>query len=179
MATPVFPPGITVRGNVKLAFVTTLADPTAPKLTEINAGSSVDISCMLATDGWKPALEQNKGNVPRRVCSKNDREVLGAEKYTFPNLHYSNNPQGEDGSPGVKASETLVPGTTGYVVERLGLDSIEDDFAIDDYVNVWAITLGAQLDDYDLTDEFGEFWITQGVVAAGTGAPLRRVQVVA
>ena len=179
MPTPVYPPGITVRGNVRLSFVTSIANPDAPKLTEINATSSLDISCMIGATGWKPALTQNKGNVARRICSKNDRQVLGASTYELPNLLYSNNPQGAAASDGVKASEKLVPGTTGWIVERLGLDSIATDWAVGQFANVWNVTLGDQIDEYDLSDEFGEFWISQALVAAGTGAPYRRKALVA
>ncbi|EFQ84712.1 hypothetical protein HMPREF0063_10053 [Aeromicrobium marinum DSM 15272] len=179
MAEPIFPAGITSRGNVKLQFVTTIADLDAPSLAEITAVSSLDISCMLADAGWKPSITQNKGDAKRRICSKAGRKILGETMYELSDLLYSNNPQGAAASDGVKAAEKLVPNTSGIIVERLALDSIDTDWAVGQFVNLWPVNLGEQMDEYDLTDEFGEFWIRQALVAAGTGAPTRKVALVA
>lgn len=179
MAAPVYPSGITVQGNVKLQFVTAIATPTAPKLaTEINAVSSLDISCYVMNEGWQPDIEQNKGEAPRRLCTRATRDVFGNVKYTLPDLMYSMNPQGAALSSGVLASEKLVPGTSGFIVERLGLDAIATDWAIGQFVNVWAVTLGNQLDVFDAGDEFNEFAIKQSIIVGGSGIPTRKVAIV-
>jgi hypothetical protein len=175
MAFPVYPAGVQVRKTVRLAFVTTIADLDAPKIaTEINAASSQDISCYTTPEGWKPSLTQNKGTAPRRVCSGVDRQVLGSSMYELPDLLYANNPQGEAASVGVLATEKLVPGTSGYIIERLGLNIDTVDYAVGQFVNVWPVTLGDQVDEYDITDEFGEYLIRQPLVVSGTGVPTRR-----
>ena len=179
MATPVYPPGVQVRGSVKLIAVPTIADPNAPKLaTEVNAASALDISCMVGAAGWKPSLNQSKGNAPRRACSKAERQVLGFAMYELQDLLYSTNPQSATGGDGVKAQEKLVPGTTINIVERLGVD-ISTDLAVGQWVNIWPVTLGEQVEDYDLADEFGEYLVRQTLVMAGSGVPFRRKQLVA
>lgn len=180
MAEPIYPSGVTVRGNVKLqAVIGAIADTDTPLLSEITASGNLDISCMVATEGWKPTLEPNKGTAKRRVCSKNDRQVHNASLYTYPDLLLSSDPQAEDGADGRKAEEILVPGLTIWIVERLGKDSIDVDWAVDQWVNLHRVTLGEQADDYDLTDENGEFYVRQPIVAAGSGAPIRRKKLVA
>lgn len=175
MAFPVYPAGVQVRKTVRLAFVTTIADLDAPKIaTEVAAASSQDISCYVTPEGWKPSLTQNKGSAPRRICSGNDRQNLGAVMYELPDLLYANNPQGADGSVDIAAMEKLVPGTEGYIIERLGLDIDSTDWVVGQFVNVWPVKLGAQLDEYDVTDEFGEYLVRQPVVVAGSGEPTRR-----
>lgn len=179
MAIPVFPAGVQVRKTVRLTFVTAIADPTAPKLaTEINAVSSQDITCYVTPEGWKPALTQNKGNAPRRVCSGADRQNLGSVMWELPDLIYANNPQGAPASVGQLATEKLVPGTTGFIVERLGLNIDSTDYAVGQFVNVWPVTLGAQTDEYDITDEFGEYTTRQALVVSGAGEPFRKKAIV-
>lgn len=175
MAFPVYPAGVQVRKTVRLAFVTTIANLSAPKIaTEINAASSQDISCYVTPEGWKPSLTQNKGNAPRRICTGADRQNLGSEMYELPDLLYANNPQGAAASVQVLAAEKLVPGTSGFIIERLGINIDATDYAVGQFVNVWPVTLGAQLDEYDITDEFGEYLIRQPLVVSGSGLPTRR-----
>lgn len=175
MPAPVYPSGVTVQGNVKLAFVPTIAAVAAPKIaTEINAAGSLDISCYVSGDSWKPTIDQNKGEAPRRLCTKATRDVFGNVKYTLPDLVYSYNPQGVAATDGVKAAEVLVPGTSGFIVERLGLDAVGTDWVIGQFVNVWAVTLGRQQDWFDPGDEFNEFMKTQALVIGGNGTPTVR-----
>ena|GEM_PF-1852273 len=180
MAAPVYPSGVTVQGNIKLQWVTAIASPTAPSLaTEINAASSLDISCYVAGDSWNPDIEQNKGEAPRRLCTKVQRDVFGNLKYNLDDLMYSISPQGAALSDGKKAYEALTVGTTGFIVARYGLDAQTTDWAAAQIVDIWPVTLGARLKVGDPSNEFNEFMVKQPVVVAAPGEPYQDVVVAA
>ena len=59
MVAIVLPPSVPVDGMLRVTWVATLADPLVPKLTELAAVSSVDITCYLTKDGsFKDAHDQ-------------------------------------------------------------------------------------------------------------------------
>lgn len=180
MAAPVYPSGVTVQGNIKLQWVTVIADPEAPSLaTEINAASSLDISCYVGGDSWNPDIEQNKGEAPRRLCTKVQRDVFGNLKYSLADLMYSVSPQGAALSEGKKAYEALTPGTTGFIVARLGLDAVDTDWAAAQFVDIWPVTLGARLKVGDPSNEFNEFMVKQPIVVAAPGQPYEDIVIAA
>jgi hypothetical protein len=159
--TMVMPEGTPTLGNTKLKAVLTIADPEAPKLaTEINAVSSVDISCFVYPAGWNPAGSQGKGTKPRRLCETGTRDSLNTVQWTAPALQYVHNPQGDDADPVNAAKAILTEGTLIHVLERQGLDA-DEDFAVDDRTRDHYLRLGAQIPSGDLTDENGEFFIMQ------------------
>lgn len=177
--TIVFPEGVRVRGKTSLKWVPVIATPTAPALaTEINAAGSLDISCYVYADSWNPALEQNKGEAPLRLCTNVTIDQFGNVKYTLPDLSYIVDPQAVAASDGIKAFETLVPDTTGYFVERLGLNAQTSAFAVGQFVNVWPVQLGPQLQTGDRSDEFSEFTVMQPVRVSDPGRPYQRVAIV-
>lgn len=159
----IVPTGVKVQGNVKLAAVMAIADRAAPKLTEVNAASSLDLSGALAADGWSPSVNQPKGNPPRRLFTRKQFEQFGATTFSLGNLRYVVDPQAAAGSPGLKAWETLVPALTLFFIARLGVDA-KVDFAIGQFVDVWPATLGDRLTIGDPTDEFAEFMVDQPLI---------------
>lgn len=179
--TAVYPAGTKVQGNIKLQAVVAIADTSAPDLSsEINAVTSLDISCYVTADGWQPGGEENIGAAPRRLCSTVERDQLGNVKYTLQPLVYAVDPKGAVGSDGRKAYETLVPRTTIWIVERLGYHATDVDWAADQWVNLWPVTLGIrQPITGDVTSEFSEFTCRQALVVAGSGVPIEHVKLVA
>lgn len=168
--TVVYPEGTPTLGNTKVKAVLSVASPTAPKLaTEINAATSVDISCYLYPAGWNPTGTTAKGTKPTRLCSKTQLEQLNRTTWTLADLQYVYDPQADDTAPGNEAKELLVEGTTLHLVERIGLDADEDVFAVGQRTRDHFVTLGAQIPSGDRTDENGEFYITQSVIYANSG----------
>jgi hypothetical protein len=162
--------GITAMANRKLIFVITLVTAgLVPKMTEISAGSSLDISDYLYADGWAPQLSTNKVTSPRRVGSGRVFEKNGLATESLGDLHYMYQPQAAAASAGKKAFEVLTSGATGYIIERLGLDAYSVDFAIGQFVNVIPVQLGVQLPSGDSTDEAAEFGIMQSVSVTSPG----------
>lgn len=167
--TVVYPEGTPTLGNVKVKAVASIADLTAPSLaTEVNAATSVDISCYLYADGWAPSGATAKSTKKRRLCSKSDVEQIDVTSYTVAALRYTHDPQGADTDTGNEARELLAEGTKLYFVERQGLDAMDVDFTVADRVRTHYLELGPQIESID-TDENGEFYIMQEVVYVNDG----------
>lgn len=167
--TVVQPEGTPTLGNTKVAAVVTVADLAAPKLaTEINAVTSVDISCYLYADGWTPSGSQAKQARKRRLCSRKDVESLHTVTYTIGALRYSHDPQAADAAAGNEARELLQQGVLINLVERQGLDALEDPFTVAERVRTHYVELGEQFESAD-TDENGEFYIMQEVSYVNDG----------
>lgn len=161
------PTGVTAQGNVKLIYVATIADTEEPAMTELSAGTSLDVSCYLFEGGWQPAQEANKVTAPRRLCSRVVYEKFGTTTQSLGDIRYSVSPQAAAASDGKKALEKFVPGATGYLVERLGLDAVTVDFAVGQFVNLYPVVFGPQLITGDTSDEAAEFEVQQPIAQSG------------
>jgi len=166
----IYPAGTPTLGNTKVSVATAVAAIAAPKIaTEVNAATSVDISCFLYPAGWNPTATPAKGTKPARLCSTRTQEQFNRTSYGMADLQYVYDPQGLDTAPGNEAKKALVPGTTVYLIERIGLDAEDTAYAVGQKVRVHQVLLGEQIPSGDRTDENGEFFITQPVVYVGAG----------
>lgn len=170
------PTGVKTLGAFKVSWVATMANAAAPTNAEVIAGTSLDISCFLLADGFTRTVSTNKGNPPRRLCTRIQYEANGITTYSISDLHYIVNPQGAAATTAMLAYEKLVPGTSGYFVARLGPDPVATDWAVGQFVEVWPVQLGDRMIDGDPTDEFSEFFVNQSV--AVTNARTERVALV-
>jgi hypothetical protein len=166
------PEGVPTLGAVKVKAIVTIATQTAPSLaTEINAAGSVDLSLYLYPAGWAPDGATAKGTRPVRLGSKSQREIFNRTTYQMATLRYVYDPQGP--TTGVNAAKTLlVAGTKIHLLERRGLDAELTAFAVGDKVRDHYVVLGAQIEDGDMTDENGEFFIRQDAIYYGSNAPV-------
>lgn len=152
--TIVYPESAPVLGNVKVKAVVAIANLASPALaTEVNAATSVDLSCAIMAAGWTPSTTQGKGTKMRRLCSTSDVEQLNPALHAVGTLLYS---VGDPQSPETSITTLLVEGAKIYFVERLGKDS-ETAFAAGDKVRVHYLQLGKPYDIYDTTADNGEF----------------------
>lgn len=173
--TIVMPEGTPTLGAVKVKAVLSVADPTAPKLaTEINAATSVDISCHLLADGWNPSAETAKQTKKRRLCSKKDTEQLSTTTYRLAALKYVHNPQADDTAAGNEARKALVGGLKIHFLERHGKDAQTAPFAVADRTRDHYVVLGPQIPMND-PDENGEFYIYQEVAHVTADGPTNGV----
>lgn len=150
-------------GNVKLWAVVTVVDLAAPKLTEINAATTVELSQYLYGNSWAPALDQGKGQARRRLGTKRNQERLNTPVETLPNLEYVCSPQLPNTDQINKAYALLVPGTTLTFVERLGLD-VDTAVAVGQFVNSYRVRLGERATLAPTDDENADIYVTQGVI---------------
>ncbi len=152
--TVIYPESTPVLGNVKVKAAIAVSDLTAPKLaTEINAATSVDLSCAFMASGWTPTTTQGKGTKMRRLCSTADVEQLNPALHQVGTLLYS---VGDPQSPESDIADLMVEGAKLYLVERLGLDA-EDPFAATQKVQTHYVQLGKPYKIYDTTADNGEF----------------------
>lgn len=163
--TVVFPDGVRSRGNESVLFVATLADPTAPKLTELNAVTSVNVSCWLS--GFAPQGSQDTAEDPR-LCSEQIFEDPGDIKVSIDNIEYVYYPQATVPTAANKAYELLKKDVTGYLIDRRGLNARTTALAIGQLVDVYPVRLGEQFRmPLDPGAQGGKFRITQKPFVTG------------
>lgn len=127
-------------GNIKVVFVTTLADPTNPTVAECNAVSAVELSCYLTGDGWNPSTDEATVT-DDRLCSRQTFEGIGryTDKLQIKYVYRQQDPDAVDN----RAFKTLKRGTIGYLIVRWAT-AYEPDLAADDVVDVIPIECGVQ-----------------------------------
>lgn len=163
--TVVYPTATKSQGNVSVTVVQTIASLSAPDLSaEINAGTSVDVSCFLYSGG-STTTTTNKGNAPRRICTTNQLEQFGNTTYDVVDLQYVYNPQADGTDPANKAKATLTPGSSVYLIFRNGLDAQNTAYAAGQFCDIVHVKLGPQNRGMTGDGEFDEFAISQSVVA--------------
>lgn len=163
--TVVFPDAVKQQGNTSVVFVSTVADPTAPKLaTEINAGTSVNVSCFLYSGGDVTST-QNTGAAPRRLCTTTELQQFGTKTTAITDVQYVYSPQGAPTDPSNAAKTALVEGTVWYMIQRRGLSATTSALATTQKVKVTKVQVGAQNEGVTGTGEFDEFSITQSIIA--------------
>jgi hypothetical protein len=161
------PPGVKYEGNLKVAYVPTIAAIATPTVTECTAAGALDISFFITGGNFKPSGEQARGD-DRRVGSKQTFESLGREKSTIDDLVYIGDPQAAAAVAANKAMELFQPGVAGFFVVRYGLDAETVDFVAAQKVDIWPITFGVQnKTPLAENDEFAKITLTQAVAVTG------------
>lgn len=139
MAVPSRPGGITAAGKGAVYWVPAIADPEAPTVAEVTAGTA--IQCVI----YEFNLNADQSTVESsRYCDSEVSETLGRTKWTIDPLIYDYDPQHPDLTTGEYAHYAkLTPGLTGYLVDRRGIDHATDP-AAGQYVTVIPVKLGAR-----------------------------------
>jgi hypothetical protein len=132
-------PSTPADGNQKVILVPAIADTSAPKLTELNGGTVVDISCYLTGDGFTPSLSEQVVS-DERLCSIQTFEQPGRSQYGL-DVVYIDNTNSPNATTDNKAKETLTPGTAQYLVVRRG-KAFDDALAVGDKVTIYPIKAG-------------------------------------
>ncbi|WP_158684423.1 hypothetical protein [Amycolatopsis orientalis] len=102
-------------GQIRVQFVPTIADPSAPTVTELNAG--VDLSCLITADGLDISVDEDKISIPK-LCDTSNAEAPGRATYGVELTLVRKTDNTED-----KAWTTLLRGTKGYLAIRYGVPS--------------------------------------------------------
>jgi len=161
------PAGVKAEGNLKVAYVPTIANLATPTIVEVTAAGSLDVSFFITGGNFKPSGEQARGD-DRRVGSKQTFEALGREKSTIDDIVYIADPQAAALAAGNKAMELFQPGVAGYFVVRYGLDAETVDFVAAQKVDIWPIVFGVQNKSaLAENDEFAKITIVQAVAVTG------------
>lgn len=163
--TVVFPDGVRSRGNESVIFVATIADPEAPTVAELTAVTSVNVSCFLT--GFAPQVSQESAE-DIRLCSEQIFEDPGDVQVSIDNIEYVYYPQATAPAATNKAYELLKNGTTGYLVDRRGLNARTVAIAAAQLVDVYPVRLGEQARmPLDPGQQGGKFRITQKPFVTG------------
>lgn len=128
-------------GNMAVWLVPTIADPSAPTVTEIEAGT--DISCYLTPDGYAPTVDQAT-ITDDRLCSTETygqpgRKTRGLTLTGIDNTNSTNETEYNE------LVETMVEGTDMFVVRRRGVP-YADAITEDQTVSVLPIKPGTRMD---------------------------------
>lgn len=154
------PTGVSSNGTVTVTWVPTLADPAAPTVAEITAGT--DISCYLTTTGLGLSVDQTT-TTARRLCSKDDYTIGGSKTWTLSDLQYVWDPQSLYTDTN-DAYVALAPDSVGYLVIRWGKDA-EEAAAAGDVVDVFSVTLQDQIPQ--TPEANSELYVNQPVIVSG------------
>lgn len=158
-----FPEATKAQGNTSVTVAQTVTT-SAPKIaTEVNAGTSVNVSCFLYSGGAGTS-SQSKGSAPDRLCSTDSFEQFGRTTYTVSDLQYVYDPQGDPSDPSNAARTALTEGSDVWLVVRRGLSAENDAYTVGEIVDLWHVRLGRQNKTMTGEGEFDEYSITQTVI---------------
>lgn len=144
-------------------------DPLLPSLAVLNAASALDVTKMFFASTARPSQSTNLARAPKRLGDGETYEFVGESQASFGEVRYSVNPQGAAASLEVKAYEKFVPGTTGYMVNRLGIDR-DTDLATGQFVTSYPVECGPQHEVPEGDGEGAEIGITQTFAQTGPKA---------
>lgn len=167
MVAPIRPTATKHYLRSKWVFVPTGSySPTAPSTAIVGGATALDVTKMFFASSATPTQATNLARSPKRLGDAETYEFVGETNPTFGEVRYSFNPQGAAASDGVKAYEKFVPGTTGYMVNRLGLDR-DADFVAGQFVTSYPVEVGPQQEVPEGDGEGAEVAIVQTFAQTG------------
>ena len=137
MSTPMDPPGILAAGSVRLWWVPSITNAAHPTVAELNAG------CDLTFELYelRPALEEEQfDDTP--ICGTSTYTDTGRTSMGLGVIEYDHNPQNPTDHQ-FPAYSMLLPGATGWLVERRGLPAATDA-ATGQWVDVYPARAGSR-----------------------------------
>lgn len=167
MPAPTRPAGTKAYLRKKIVFVPTgTYNPDAPSLAILNAASALDVTKMFYSSSANPSQSTNMARAPKRVGDGETYEFVGETQVSIGEVRYSFNQQGAALADTVKAFEKFVPGTTGFLVYRYGIDR-DTDLATGQFVTSYPVECGPQLEIEEGDGEGAESGIAQPFAQTG------------
>lgn len=114
MIVDIFPSGKTSPGNN--TWVWTETEP----LLQADLDAGLDISCYLPASAVEITFDQARED-DTRGCDDSTRESFGAVTYTWDEISFIVDPQGDGTEQGNLAAGTILPDATAYVSLRMGV----------------------------------------------------------
>ncbi|MEU0081365.1 hypothetical protein ABZY58_25985 [Micromonospora tulbaghiae] len=143
MTSPLLPQSVKSDGTLAFKYVLALTNPAAPKLTELNAVTSLALEGYITGDGWQPSGEQATVT-DTRIATTQDFEKPGRKSKSL-TVVYVHNPADADNN---EAYLTLAEGVKGFIVPRYGVPTAQA-WAVDDIVDVWPIEAGEPMKNWN------------------------------
>jgi len=170
MTAPLRPAATKMYLRDKWVFVPAGAyDPLIPSLAILNAATALDVSKMFFQSSARPSQTTNLAKSPKRIGDAEVYEFVGETNPTIGEVRYSFNPQGAALSDGKKAYEKFPAGTTGWLVNRLGIDR-DTDLATTQFVTSYPVEAGQQHEVPEGDAEGAEVAIAQTFAQTGPKA---------
>ena len=167
MAAPIRPADTKAYLRDKWVFVPTgTYDPANPSLAVLGAASALDVTKMFFASSARPSQSTNLARAARRLGDGETYEFVGESQSTFGEVRYAFNPQAAALSDGKKAFEKFPAGTTGFLVNRLGIDR-DTDLAVGQFVTSYPVEFGPQLESLEGDGEAAQVAIVQTVAQTG------------
>lgn len=135
-------------GNVKVVFLTgadSIANLSAPTVSELTGANALDLSCFIKSDGRTHTIDQASID-NSKLCDTTNHSAPGRVTHTW-SLTYARKANAADD----KAYDTLKNFTGGILVERIGLP-VDTAFAADQKVHLYTVTCGEQNEKADAND---------------------------
>lgn len=145
-------------------------DPLAPSLAILTGAAALDVTKMFFQSSANPSQSTNLARAPKRLGDGESYEFIGESQASFGEVRYSFNPQGATGSDEVKAFEKFVPGTAGFMVNRLGIDRDTDFVITTQFVTSYPVECGPQQEVPEGDAEGAEVAIVQTFAQTGPKA---------
>lgn len=170
MVAPVRPASAKSKGTTKIVFVPAFTGAyTAPDVTAAAGASALDVTKMFFESSAMPDASTQMARAPRRVGDVESYEFVGEVQWTIGEMRYAFNPQAAALSDQKKAFEKFPYGTTGYLLFRKGIDR-DTDLATGQFVTVYPVEFGSQVETDEGDGDGAEIAIKQGVGVTGTPA---------
>lgn len=166
MVAPLRPTGVKYYLRSKWIWVPTLANPAAPTVAELTGASALDVTNMFYTSSATPTQSTNLATAPKRVGDGVTYQFVGETQSSLGEMRYSFDPQSAAAANGRKAFEKFVPGSTGYLVNRLGIDR-DTDIAATQKVTCYPAECGPQQEIAEGDAEGAEVGIVQTFAQTG------------
>jgi hypothetical protein len=128
MVAPITPAKKLSNGKDHVWLVTTIANPAAPTVAEINAGLNVTGVLLADWDGLSATTD--KVTIPRVLLETTATEVNGETRIGAADMQITFQPQAVGGSEGKEAYELVKNGFTGYLVRRQDVLSTSSDAVV-------------------------------------------------
>lgn len=176
MAEPLRPTARKTFGKTNWIFVPTLTSQSAPPVADVNSSSGIDVTRILFASTGKPTQSTNRVTAERRLGDTKTYEFIGISNVTGGDMLYAFDPQAAALSDGKKFYEKIPEGTTGYLVERIGVARATTP-AAGQFVNVYPVEFGPSFPAEAGSDESAEAAMT--VTFAVTGDPSINVAIAA
>ena len=167
MVAPVRPTGTKAYLRKKVIFIPTgTYSQTAPSTALLVGATALDVTKMFFASSAMPSQSTNMARSPKRIGDGETYEFVGESQVSLGEMRYSFNPQGAAASNEVKAYEKFVPGTTGFLVFRYGIDR-DTDLAVGQFVTSYPCECGPQLEVEEGDAEGAEMAIVQPFAQTG------------
>lgn len=165
MVAPSKPQKVSALGKDSWFWVPAIASMTAPKITEINAVSGVNISCYLLAEQEGVTSNVEKVRLARLLCETSTTEGLGEQTWSLADITGVFDPQAAAGSDGKKAWDLFKSGASGFLARRQAVvaDQASPEAATGQFFDIFKVEVAKATPGKTANDASGIYSFSAGV----------------